>query len=309
MKLLETYKKTIHLSADFSINTIDDIALIAQKHFQKYPFTTLSIHLNHSITLTPEALLTRLMEQGYGLCYHHNAAFYLLLNALNVPTVFIATRVRKPGQHDQFFSRESHIGLLISFEGKSYLFDPGFGGTCHYPIPLEDTADKDCWYKVKPYDQQGYWGTFLERRQGHYIPLYDFKRDASLLHTWADAYAYVAAPEYPFWTAMLYSQTAANGNIYYLVSIVDNTNTLFVFSPQGEVLKKITSKEPIFSLLENNLCIPQSIKSAIAQETFANENMGHWLRRQEKIQQNAAELLTQKTNEETTLKHAAPTPY
>jgi arylamine N-acetyltransferase len=276
MSFLEDYRISIGLTPGFSVTSIRDISFVARRHFQKYPFTTLGIHLGHNITLDAEFLLRELVNKGYGLCYHHNAVFYLLLNSLQIPTEFIATSVRKPGDHENSFERESHIGLILELGGQRYLFDPGFDGTAHSPILIENKEDAMQWYSVRSSTKDSYAHTFLERRDGCLVPIYDFNTATTNLAAWEDAYKYVASNDYPFWTVMLYSQTGEDGKIYRLVSILNFKSTLLIFSSEGEVLEKIEGDltKPFFSIFDNRINIPEKVILSIREGQFRNPDMG-----------------------------------
>lgn len=276
MPFLEDYKSSIGLNPDFSVTSISDITLIAQKHFQTYPFTTLGIHLGQDITLDAEYLLGELMNKGYGVCYHHSAAFYLLLNSLHIPTDFIATLVRKPGDHENSFERESHIGLMLELGGEQYLFDPSFDGTAHEPILIKNIEDAEQWYSVRPSNKNSYANTFLEKRDGSLVPIYDFNIGTTNLAACEDAYKYVSSNDYPFWTVMLYSQTGEDGKIYRFVGILNFKSILLIFSPDGEVLEKIEGdlSKPFLSIFENRINIPEKVINSILEGQFRNTDMG-----------------------------------
>jgi arylamine N-acetyltransferase len=275
MSFLEDYKASIGLTPDFSVTSIRDITFLARKHFQKYPFTTLGIHLGHNITLDPEFLLRELVDKGYGLCYHHNAVFYILLNSLQIPTAFIATSVRKPGDHENSFELESHVGLILEVHGQRYLFDPGFDGTAHSPILIENKEDASQWYSIRSSTKHSYAYTFLERRDDCLVPIYDFNTTATKLAAWGDAYKFVASTDYPFWTVMLYSQTGEDGKIYRLVSILNFKSTLLLFSSEGEVLEKIEGdlSKPLLNIFENRINIPEKVMRSIHEGQFRNPDM------------------------------------
>lgn len=274
--VLEQYKQTLGLEAGFTIDSLSDITKIAQKHFQIYPFTTLSIHLDHDSTLEPSALFQELIRKGHGLCYHHNSAFYFILNSLGIATQFISALVRKPGDNQLSLEQETHVGLLFTYQEEDYVFDPGFDGTMHTPMPLSHSASPDSMHCLALSSRSHYTHTLLEKRDADWVPLYDFDHKATPdLSRWTEIYKYISSPTYPFWQTMIYCQMSLDGNIYKLVNILNTKSVLQIFSPQRELLKieEVSLVNPL-QALKHRIALPTMVIKSIQTEVFNNPNMG-----------------------------------
>ena len=111
------------------------------RHLLTVPFENLSIHLDESILLDPEALVDKVVRRRRGgFCYELNGAFATLLAALGFPVTLLAARV--VGAHG-LGPPFDHLALRVDLDSSgSWLVDVGFGRHSHYPLRLDTRADQ-----------------------------------------------------------------------------------------------------------------------------------------------------------------------
>jgi N-hydroxyarylamine O-acetyltransferase len=110
-------------------------------HLLTVPFENLSIHLDESIVLDPEALVDKVVRRRRGgFCYELNGAFATLLAGLGFPVTLLAARVfGADGLGPPF----DHLALRVDLDSSgSWLVDVGFGRHSHYPLRLDTRTDQ-----------------------------------------------------------------------------------------------------------------------------------------------------------------------
>ncbi|KKC99308.1 arylamine N-acetyltransferase family protein [Photobacterium halotolerans] len=94
-------------------------------HLARYPFSSANVILKHDLSLEPEALLKRLVEQRRGgYCFEHNKVVFLVLKQLGFDVRPLIGRVMLNGNPD---NGRSHRLTLLTLQNKQYLIDAGFG--------------------------------------------------------------------------------------------------------------------------------------------------------------------------------------
>jgi arylamine N-acetyltransferase len=271
---LYLYLNTIGLSGSFHINSLDDFALLANKHFQVFPFTNLGTQVKRSVRLDEEDLFYRLQNEGFGNSFHHHATFYLALNALGIKTTFISALMRKSNKPNDSCELESHVALVVQWNDKSYLFDLSLNGATQRPMPLNYLISSASVFVV-PSDKNHYSYTLTKLENGRPIPIYDFNATPIQLSELRNGYDYSASKYYFLWSTFLYSQTAKDGKTYSLVGKLDGPTTLSVYSVDGKLLgeTEYAPGQPFLKALEGQVAIPEAVTQTIKDSKFTNPAM------------------------------------
>lgn len=120
--------------------TAENLDALHQAHLFSVPFENLNIHSNLPISLDPEDLYRKIVEQRRGgFCYELNGLFSRLLVALGYKVTLLSAGVKHSG--DQEYGPEfDHLTLLVELEQR-WLVDIGFGIGFRHPLLL-DSRDK-----------------------------------------------------------------------------------------------------------------------------------------------------------------------
>lgn len=99
------------------------------------PFENLDIHLGCSISLKPEDLIAKLLDQNRGgYCFELNGILHLALKALGFIVRPVLARVLYDRTEPGAFTHEV---LIVTISGQDWLVDVGFGGPgLRLPLPI-----------------------------------------------------------------------------------------------------------------------------------------------------------------------------
>lgn len=108
-------------------------------HVANIPYENLSIHLNESISIEPEAIFQKLVvNRRGGYCFEMNGLFYAVLQEIGFDVSLLQGRVwyMQERERDNPMAR-SHMVLAIQLAGETWIADVGFGGAGIYePLPF-----------------------------------------------------------------------------------------------------------------------------------------------------------------------------
>jgi N-hydroxyarylamine O-acetyltransferase len=138
------------------------------------PFENIDIHLNRAISLAPEDLVSKLINQSRGgYCFELNGLFCLALKSLGFRVRALLARVLY-GLQDP--SARTHQVLMITIEGRDLLADCGFGGPglC-LPLPIIPDRVEEQYGESYRLRQDAELGWVLQKAsQEGFIDLYSF---------------------------------------------------------------------------------------------------------------------------------------
>lgn len=122
------------LNADSSELTL--INQLIAHHLEHLPFCSANVLLKKELSLDPDNVFQRLVEQRRGgYCYEHNKLFQILLAELGCNVCPLLARVLLNGNEQ---NGRTHRITLVEIDGIQYLVDVGFGvQTPRMAIPLE----------------------------------------------------------------------------------------------------------------------------------------------------------------------------
>ena len=103
---------------------LETVSRIMRHQLHSVPFENLDVCAGKLISLEPEAIVDKIVEQRRGgYCYEVNGLFAMVLTALGISWRFVGCRpmtypVRRP---------RTHMALLVDFDDEEWLCDVGFG--------------------------------------------------------------------------------------------------------------------------------------------------------------------------------------
>lgn len=131
---LNRYFQRIGFAGDARADAATLAALVRAQLFS-VPFENLDIQAGRGVSLAPDDLVRKIVEQGRGgYCYEVNGLFSMALTALGIPHRYIAARpmfypARRP---------RTHMALIATASGRDWLCDLGFGSHgLRAPLPMD----------------------------------------------------------------------------------------------------------------------------------------------------------------------------
>lgn len=121
---LHDYLQCIGYSGDVQ-NDLKTLTILMSKQLQSVPFENTEVQAGRIPSLVPEDIYSKIVTHGRGgYCYEVNGLFAMALTALGFEWYFAGARpmfypARRP---------KTHMVVIVTIEGKSYLCDTGFGG-------------------------------------------------------------------------------------------------------------------------------------------------------------------------------------
>ncbi|MBW4717497.1 arylamine N-acetyltransferase family protein [Saccharothrix obliqua] len=107
-----------------------------ERHLRSVPFENLSLHLGEPVTLSPDALVDKVVNRRRGgFCYELNGAFATLLGALGYDVRLLSAKVFNKGVFGPPFD---HMALRVGDQ----LVDVGFGRFAMRPLDLTSREDQ-----------------------------------------------------------------------------------------------------------------------------------------------------------------------
>jgi N-hydroxyarylamine O-acetyltransferase len=104
-------------------------------HLLAIPYENLDIHLGVPITLDPEAMFTKLVdERRGGWCYEMNGVFGRVLETLGFDVRYVSSAVGRATRG--WRSQGNHMVLVVRLD-RPWIADVGFGDGFLTPLPLE----------------------------------------------------------------------------------------------------------------------------------------------------------------------------
>ncbi len=120
--------------------TLETLHAIALHHTTSIPFENLDVLLGRPISLTPEALMAKLVHRRRGgYCFEQNNLLLLALRALGYRAMLLGARVRGPIPREQIPYR-THTFVKVTLPEGEYLADAGLGTsslTCAIPLVFD----------------------------------------------------------------------------------------------------------------------------------------------------------------------------
>jgi len=120
---LKNYFEILDLA--FNLKEHDLIETMINKHISMFSFSSVNVILNKELSLEPERLFERVIQQSTGgYCFEHNKIFYLALKHLGFEVRPLIVRVMLNNDPE---NGRSHRLTLLKLNNKEYIIDVGFG--------------------------------------------------------------------------------------------------------------------------------------------------------------------------------------
>ncbi|MEH7883885.1 arylamine N-acetyltransferase [Bacillus sp. JJ1609] len=134
------FRQRIGFSEDEPI-TLDNLDCVLERTAAAIPFENLCAIAGDDSVISEDTLMDKIfMRNEGGLCYELNGIFYLFLkeNGLDVQLIRGAVYVSEKAAFSPTGS--THAAILLTYEGKKYIVDTGFGGNLPLkPVPMDGT--------------------------------------------------------------------------------------------------------------------------------------------------------------------------
>jgi len=142
-------------------------------HATHIPFENLDIQLGRNISLEPEALERKLVENGRGgYCFEQNTLLQAELQEIGFDVIACEARVR---MGKTLSTPRTHMLLIVNTEGKEYLADVGFGGDgLFYPLELNDDEQKQFLWNYRIIKEESNLFVLQTKTSGEWFDLYAF---------------------------------------------------------------------------------------------------------------------------------------
>ena len=120
---------------------LDGLRLLQEKHLESVPFENLDLHLGRPLSLAPDALLAKLIDQRRGgFCYELNGALSMLLSRLGFRVTLMAAGVY--GKEERLGPPFDHLALRVDLD-EPWLVDVGFGRFSRHPLRLNAAGGQE----------------------------------------------------------------------------------------------------------------------------------------------------------------------
>ena len=134
------FRRRIGFSEDEQI-TLENLETVLQLTAAAIPFENLCAIAGDDSVLSESSLMDKILVRNEGgLCYELNGILYLFLkeNGLDVQLIRGAVYVSEKAIFSPTGS--THAAILLTYDGKKYIVDTGFGGNLPLkPVPMDGT--------------------------------------------------------------------------------------------------------------------------------------------------------------------------
>ncbi len=222
---------------------IDTLSGIHQHHATQIPFENLDIQLGRQISIEPEALQRKIVQNMRGgYCFEQNTLFQAALLEIGFDVIACEARVR---MGRAIITPRTHMLLMVRMKERQFLADVGFGGDgLILPVPLDQKEHKQFLWKYRVMEE------------GELLILQSFKQNA-----WFDLYAFSPQPRHPvdFDVANWYTCTNPESRFVQTLTVQLPTpearyilrNKMFIIERgETEESRELRSREELLSVLD-----------------------------------------------------------
>lgn len=113
--------------------SLDYLGDLHQRHVETFPFTSVNVLIGNHPGVDPATAFDQLVTRRRGgYCLEHAQVFAGVVEKLGFTAERRFGRVHTPD------NSRSHMTVLVTLDGRTYLCDPGFGFSIRRPLPLVD---------------------------------------------------------------------------------------------------------------------------------------------------------------------------
>lgn len=146
------FRKRIGLSEDEPIS-FESLGMVLEKTATSLPFENGCIVGRNTSGITKDYLREKmLVKKEGGLCYELNSLFYFFLIENGFEAVLTRGVVYKPAAQQFLTIGRTHVTILLTHQGQTYVIDTGFGGNLPLqPVPLtgEIISSRNGHFRIK----------------------------------------------------------------------------------------------------------------------------------------------------------------
>jgi N-hydroxyarylamine O-acetyltransferase len=243
--------------------TLEALTALHALHPAAIAFENLDVLMKRPISLEPEAIAAKLVDEGRGgYCYEHNTLFLAVLRALGFSVTSVAARVLWNFSGTRAPPR-LHMLLCVGLPDGRYLADVGYGRfTLTQPLRLEpgvvQRTPRGDYRLVARGDE-----FMLEAKlAGTWKALYQLSLENQTLADWDVANWYTATHPDSIFTQIVTAARAADECCYAL-----RDNRLRIYRPDGAVEQRMIKTPHDLGLVlrhEFKIRLPQNCESVLA---------------------------------------------
>ena len=146
------FRNRIGLSEDGPIS-FESLGMVLEKTATSLPFENGCIIGKNTSGITKDYLREKmLVKKEGGLCYELNSLFYFFLIENGFQAVLTRGVVYKPADQQFLTIGRTHVTILLTHQGQTYVIDTGFGGNLPLqPVPMtgEIISSRNGQFRVK----------------------------------------------------------------------------------------------------------------------------------------------------------------
>ena len=231
------------LSIEVQPASLEYLEQLHVANLSRFPFENIDILLGKPLSLEPEVLFKKVIEQHRGgICYELNQLFAQLLVCLGFDCYFVAAEVYR-ADAGNFSPAFSHIAIVVKLSNQKYLLDVGFGD-CHVrPLLLSDTRCDEAEFQFEC--REGHWFLMKEDRDLGWLCKYRFRDESHNIEAFLPRFKSHQNHESasPFTLRFLCSKLIKNGRV-----TIHNNQRIETLN-QAKKIKHIHSSEQLRKIL------------------------------------------------------------
>ena len=128
LSISQRYLKKIGFNREF-VPTLENLKELLALHIQNIPFGNLASFLGHDVSLDPQVIADKLLDQGReGYCLEQSTLTKIVLNELGFEAFNLFGRVYYQNIKVEMTPTRTHLVTIVKIDQTLYLYDPGFGG-------------------------------------------------------------------------------------------------------------------------------------------------------------------------------------
>jgi N-hydroxyarylamine O-acetyltransferase len=156
VRFCEEYLKRICFEGSSS-PTVDVLFKLHEHHVRSIPFENLSIHCGERISLAPDKLFHKVVNENRGgFCYELNFLFYQLLIRMGYSCTMVSSRIYNTD--GSWGPDYDHLSLIVACDDGKFLLDVGYGDLFLKPVALIENkvqTDGKNYFKIQKEEVSG----------------------------------------------------------------------------------------------------------------------------------------------------------
>lgn len=261
--LVLRYLNTIGFSLTNAAISLEVVESIMTKHGHTFAATSLPANLSDPVRLDFSSLAEYLIENRYGYCFHHNIVAFEVLKQLGFYVEILAANIRKPPNFTEANILATHAVILLTFQNKRYLLDPGWGIAALQPLLIDGADTPQAGYRVTKVSNDKY--GLVGNVNSHDRVRYEFSCTPVNIHDFELALNNVMSPDHAFYKMFFYEQKKRNGQIHYIFN-----RQYKCIDAKGVKVTEFSFGYPAKNLLQTKFSMDASKAARIETDSYPN---------------------------------------